>query len=141
SDRPGPESELIGVMYDGWVLVPQPLVIGDPTHWLFDGTGLGAGDTLPMMVAFETDGFFSDLAPSNIQLLSQTPFVDAEGDPNQASMTYYRAASGADVVAAGTMGWASRLGAANNIQPAVARITRNLPDRLPAARGGDDPAR
>src|SRR5207245_9658978 len=126
--------------YDGWVLVPQPLVIGDPAHWLFDGTGLGAGDTLPMMVSFETDGFFRDLAPSGVQVLAQTPFVDAEGDPNLTSMTWYRASSGAEVVGAGTMGWASGLGAANYIQPAVARITRNLLDRFTGTRGGEDPA-
>src|SRR5579862_9852242 len=46
-----PENALIGVMYNTWMLVPQPLVVADATSWVFGGTGLAAGDTLPMMVS------------------------------------------------------------------------------------------
>jgi DNA-binding beta-propeller fold protein YncE len=55
-------------------------------------------------------------------------------------MTYYVAASGAEVIGAGTMGWASGLGAAGYIQPAVAKITRNILDRFTGATGAADPA-
>src|SRR5262249_24541955 len=113
STQPGPESGMIGVMYDGWVLVSQPFVIADPSDWLFANTNLQKGDALPLMVSFETDTTFMNDEPDQIQVLGSSPFVDAEGDPNTSTMTWYRSSSGAEVVGAGTMGWASGLGATN----------------------------
>src|SRR5262249_32881710 len=45
-DQPNakPESLLFGSMYESWELVPFPLLVGDPNHWLFQGTGLNTGD-------------------------------------------------------------------------------------------------
>src|SRR5205807_1583883 len=41
-----PENEMLGIMYDSWQFLPFPLVVGDPTAWLYKGTGLRAGDVV-----------------------------------------------------------------------------------------------
>ena len=139
-----PENALIGVMYNTWMLVPQPLVVADASSWVFAGTGLANGDTLPMMVSFETDARADNgVEPPGLQVLGSSPLVDAEGSPKRAIMSYYKHPSGAEVLAAGSIGWPTGLGAPLFADPRVARITRTVLDRFVGANGrtgGDDPA-
>ncbi len=126
-----PENALIGVMYENWLLVRQPFVVSDGGSWVFAGTGLATGDSIPSGVAAEYDARFDDgVEPAGLQTLASSPTVSAHGPPSRADATYYRAASGAEVVAIGSIGWVNGLGAGRYADPRVARITRNLLDRL-----------
>jgi sugar lactone lactonase YvrE len=135
-----PENALIGVMYNTWMLVPQPLVVADATSWVFGGTGLAAGDTLPMMVSFETDARASNgEEPPGLQVLASSPLVDAEGSPQRAVMSFYQHPSGSQVVAAGSIGWPTGLGAPLFADPRVAQVTRNVLERFVGHAGAPDP--
>jgi hypothetical protein len=135
-----PENAIIGVMYNTWLLTPQPLVVKDAASWLFAGTGLSNGDTLPLMVSVETDMQWNDPAqPAAMSLLASSPLADGEGRPWSAHSTYYKAVSGAEVVGIGSIGWAEGLGL--HADPRVALITRNVLNRLvrDGKKGGPDP--
>jgi sugar lactone lactonase YvrE len=129
-----PENGLLGVMYDGWMLVRQPLVVSDGASWVFAGTGLTTGDSLPGAVAAEYDTRFDNgVEPPGLQTLAASPVVGAHGPPRTAMATYYRAASGAEVFAIGSIGWANGLGDSRYADPRVAQITRNVLDRFAGA--------
>ncbi len=139
---PRPENGLIGVMYDGWMLLAQPQVVRAAAAWPFAGTGLGDGDALPLAVSAEEDARFQNGAePPGLELLASSPIVDAEEAPKRSAMTYYRAASGAEVFAVGSIGWVRGLGAPVFADSRVARMTRNVLDRFvgDGRKGGPDP--
>lgn len=141
--NPRPENALLGVMYNSWMLTPQPLVVADASSWVFAGTGLQRGDVIPSLVAFETDGRFANgLEPANLQLLGDSPFIDAEMVPERASMVTYTHASGAQVIGAATIGWPTGLGARGYADDRVATMTRNVLDRFVGSgrKGDPDPA-
>ena len=134
-----PENGVIGVMYNTWLLVPQPMVVSDPTHWVFAGTGLRAGDTLPGIIVGETDTLYANgYQPSGLQVFAATPLADAEGGPWHAHAASYTHASGAEVIAAGTFGWAAGLSPEQG-DPRVARMVRNVLDRFSHHTGAPDP--
>src|SRR5262249_41663920 len=84
-DQPNakPEGLLVGPMYESWELVPFPLMVGNPNHWLFQGTGLNAGDLLPGLLGYEYDRVFPELpTASEATALMQSPVVNAEGVPS-----------------------------------------------------------
>jgi len=135
-----PENAMIGVMYEGWLLLPQPIIVEKADHWVFAGTGLAAGDALPGMTSAEFDRRYDNgLEPAGLVELGHSALVSAQGVPDMASMTYYDAPSGAGVFAAGTIGWPNGLGQTPYANPSVARITRNVLDRFAGAAGGADP--
>lgn len=143
-----PEATLIGQMYGSMVLRPADWIVTEPGHWLYEGTRLGTGDALTNLVGQEFDTFLPDLAPPGTVALARGP-VDAEPRPAHDpgalpspaihTATAYTAQSGAVVLAAGTFQWSwaidhygarSFRGAATPYDERVARMTRNVFDRL-----------
>lgn len=145
-----------------------------PEHWVFQGTGLGEGDTFgeaDAIVAYEVDGCAMttgpdgrpvpthvDGAPETLEILATAPahlwaqheqpsrYADEPGELESASMAIYgdtapehlaeladghavlgafRVPGGGEVVNVGVTDWVLGLG-----DPTVARITRNILDRL-----------
>jgi hypothetical protein len=136
--NPRPENAIIGVMYNSWLLTPQPMVVADASSWVFAGTGLSNGDSLPMVVGVETDDRYANgVEPPGLQVLASSPIADAEGGPLRSTAVTYRHPSGAEVVGMGSIGWAT--GLAEYADPRVARITRNIVDRLVGAGRKGDP--
>jgi hypothetical protein len=148
-----PEATLIGQMYGHIVRRPADWFVREPDHWLYEGTGLRAGDRLVNLVGQEYDTYFAQFAPPGTTILAQGP-VDAvirgraiEGvlaSPAIHTSTIYTAGSGATVFAAGTFQWSWAIdtfgsraynGHATPYDERVVRMTRNLFDRL-----GDGPA-
>jgi hypothetical protein len=134
-----PENALTGVGYDSWLLVRQPLVVSAADSWLFAGTGLGNGDSIPAAVAAEYDTRLANgVEPAGLQVLAQSPVLNAHGLPRTQMATLYQAPSGAEVLAIGSIGWVNGLGR-SNADLRVARITRNLLDRFTGTIGFPDP--
>jgi len=116
---PKPESLVLGQMYGHIVLKPGDFVCSAPDHWLFAGTGMVAGDSIPRLVGQEYDAFWPDLAPPGTQVLSTSsvlsnltrmygvygPFPPNDPSAVTANATIYTAPSGATVFAAGTTAW------------------------------------
>src|SRR5262249_45719816 len=122
-----PENGLLGVMADSWQPVSVPLTIDVPGHWLFAGTGLAAGDSIAQIVGYESDPRFDNGAtpPGTVPLAGQ-PLVDVSGVPNEQELTLYTAASGAIVLATGTIEWGWGLYAPGVADARLQQITRNF---------------
>ncbi|MEU7062231.1 N,N-dimethylformamidase beta subunit family domain-containing protein [Streptomyces sp. NPDC046161] len=105
-----PESSLLGVIYDGYP-VDAPYVVTNPGHWLFEGTGVKAGDGFAHLVGVEYDKVNTGFpTPRPIEILAHSPVV-CEGRPSHQDTAYYTVASGAAVFATGTMRWVEALDA------------------------------
>jgi DNA-binding beta-propeller fold protein YncE len=127
-----PESGLIGEMYDSWVYRNFSWVVSNEHHWLFEGTGLHNGDSIPLLVGDEYDRTSVACAPENLQVAARSPVVDSSGRPRVAETLSWHAASGALVFAAGTIDWVDGLGSERMYDPRVERMTANV---LKAALG------
>jgi hypothetical protein len=101
---PEPEDALIGVMETG-SNVQGDILIGDTSSWVFNGTGLKAGDTLPGLLGYAVDAEFGD-QPSNTVRLTHSPYTAANGSTQYGDMTVYQLSNGATVFAAKTIQWA-----------------------------------
>ena len=122
-----PENELIGTMYEDWMNLAQPWIVADATSWLFAGTGLANGDTLPYLVGYEYDRTFDNgVSPSGLQVLAHSPVVSAQGRPSFSETVTYRAQSGALVFGSGTMDWTMGLEVGERGDARVARMTANV---------------
>ncbi|MFK0257787.1 N,N-dimethylformamidase beta subunit family domain-containing protein [Streptomyces sp. NPDC090445] len=105
-----PESSLLGVIYDGYP-VDAPYVVTNPGHWLFEGTGVKAGDRFAHLVGVEYDKVDTGFpTPRPIEILAHSPVV-CEGRPSHADTAYHTVPSGAGVFATGTMRWVEALDA------------------------------
>jgi hypothetical protein len=104
-----PEGSLIGVQYQ-CNPVKYPMVITDPSAWVFRGTGLQMGSTIPNLVGSEFDGYGPNYnPPSTLQLLANSPVL-CRNVPYFSDMSYYTAPSGAGVFATGTNLWVAAVG-------------------------------
>ena len=100
-----PESSLVGNFYE-CNPVKADWVVGDPSMWMFDGSGFAKGERVPDMVGNEYDRVTAGVpTPANIQVLAHSP-VSCEGKSSYSDSTWYSAPSGAGVFSAGTFGWA-----------------------------------
>lgn len=125
-----------------------------PDHWLFEGTGLAAGDEFggkDSIVGYECDGCelewrdglpfptHRDGTPKGFAVLGTAPAKWAPGDSwwyerwpgpehqGHAVLGIYSTEAGGTVVTAGSTDWAHGLAGKD---PDVTRITKNLLDRL-----------
>ena len=146
-DQPAsrPEERLVGVMYAADP-VDGDIVVDAPRHWVFEGTGLKAGDALRGLLGYEVDMIYG-VGPRTIERLAHSPFVDHGGRHRFADMTIYRAASGAFVFATGSMQWNWGLDDYNapawhsaRADARAQRVTRNVLDRMLATHPTPAPA-
>src|SRR5437879_7512256 len=114
-----PEQQLMGVQFTGSIDISSPnapYVVANSSSWVYAGTGLHDGDSIPKMVGYECDSSMSSAplptpAAGTYQVLSQSPFTDAGPPPAPmtANSSIYQAPSGAWVFGAGTTSWARGL--------------------------------
>jgi hypothetical protein len=99
-----PESSLVGNYYE-CNPVEADWVVGDPSMWMFEGSGFAKGERIPDMVGNEYDRVTAGVpTPANIQVLAHSP-VSCRGTRSFSDSTWYSAPSGAGVFSAGTFGW------------------------------------
>ncbi|MHB1518122.1 MAG: N,N-dimethylformamidase beta subunit family domain-containing protein [Acidimicrobiales bacterium] len=111
-----PAHTLVGAEYIGYNNLQNfPLVVSDPTSWLFKGTGLAAGAQIPGVLASDFQAYDPVAAnnPPGVEILAHSP-VTVEYHPNRkfADTTYYTwPPSGAGVFQSGMVSWITSLGA------------------------------
>ncbi|WP_240796374.1 N,N-dimethylformamidase beta subunit family domain-containing protein [Streptomyces sp. RFCAC02] len=128
-----PEQTLLGIQYTGTVPYPQPLVVRNADHWLWQGTGAAEGEEIPDLVAGEADRYHprTPLPESESRvLLAHSPYTDAAGARRHQETSLYQAPSGAWVFASGTFGWSPALGRPGHMEHRVQRATANLLNRI-----------
>jgi hypothetical protein len=125
-----PESSLVGTYYD-CNPVKADMVVADPAAWVFDGTGVTAGEKLKDAVGPEYDHYDKSAPqpPGSVQILSHSP-LKCHGKATYSDMTYYSTPSGSGVFATGTNWWISRLGPAcppnDCVDEKIVHITENV---------------
>ncbi|MGH9017485.1 MAG: N,N-dimethylformamidase beta subunit family domain-containing protein [Acidimicrobiales bacterium] len=104
------ESQLIGSMYQD-VAADADLIVGDPTSWVWAGTGVTAGQALPHVVQGEYDRFDSSVpGPRNVDILAHSPVAN-RGPGRYSDMTWYTTYGGGGVFATGNAAWVNKLSA------------------------------
>jgi len=138
-----PESLLRGNMTSAFQFVSQPWLVRGADSWLYSGTGLAEGDTIPLLVGPECDAVLPDqptpplalaLAPAPVQRLSSSPIAESRGVPLRQEAVAYETSAGAFVFTAGTLSWSWGLSREGYAHRAVQRMTENL-----FARAGLEP--
>jgi hypothetical protein len=126
-----PEAALVGIEYNGVSqVIDSDVVITNPSHWMFNGTGLVDGSILPNVLGYETDSVTAETPPGTITL-AHSPFPKGSPQVN-ADMTIYTAPSAAYVWATGSLQWSAGLDdyvPSRGVVPAAQRITANFLNR------------
>jgi hypothetical protein len=138
-----PEQQLMGIMFtamqpDG--AQPAAYVVKNASNWIYAGTGVANGDTIPGIVGYETDRYVNSYpAPTatagSYVLLSSSPYLTSRGTTDYEQSSIYQAPSGAWVFAAGTIQWGwglSNTDDSSNADPRLQRMTANILDRFVA---------
>ena len=147
-----PEASLMGVMYD-FNSLDVDMVIADCSSWICAGTNVPRGHIVSGMVGYEVDRI-APSSPPNLTILTSSPYqVCPNGacETRYGNSTFYTAASGAGVFAAGTIQWSWGLdsftpgpritqdGHVDRSSPVIQQITRNLMNRFTSVGGNNPP--
>ncbi|MHB8877294.1 MAG: N,N-dimethylformamidase beta subunit family domain-containing protein, partial [Myxococcaceae bacterium] len=130
--NPWPENALFGTMYEDWQLVPFPLTVSNPSHWLFAGTNLRGGDLLHGLVGNEYDLIQSEngATPPGLVIAAEGPVVTANGVPSKSQVVERTLPSGTLVFSAGSIYWAHGLRSDPNVEDGrLERMTLNVLER------------
>ncbi len=126
-----PEDALVGTMFT-YTPVAGDVVISDASHWVFERTGLRAGDRIPGLLGYEVDRT-TPAAPATTTVLTRSPFIRTDGATDESNMTIYVTPAGSFVFASGTIDWAFGLDDYNvalrsyaPVSAAAQQITRNV---------------
>jgi hypothetical protein len=130
----------IGEEYSGYLSpgVYAPMVIADASSWVFRGTGLQNGSSIPGVIASDFDHVIGG-APANIEFLSHSPIPTGEGTvsgslwggESYSDMIYFTSStSEAGVIDTGNNVWIGDLRpcATNSTceAPTMTKITNNI---------------
>ena len=102
---PDPENSLVGSLYECFP-ANGALVVRDPGFFLFAGTGARAGSAYPGLIGPEINRAYPiGGTPAGLQVVAHSPVRCGPTGSTASDVTYYTTASGAGVLAVGTMGW------------------------------------
>jgi hypothetical protein len=116
-----PENNFVGEQYAGYLRPGTgtvPLVVFDPSAWIFAGTGLQAGATVPGVIDSDFDHLDPVSAPAQLQVFAHSPIPLTVAYTNQgkwgadtyADTTYYTdPTSNAGIFDSGTVNWIDAL--------------------------------
>ncbi|GAA4914286.1 N,N-dimethylformamidase beta subunit family domain-containing protein [Streptomyces coeruleoprunus] len=132
------EQALLGVQYNGILATPAPLVVREPGHWFWAGTGLRDGEEIRDLVAVEADGYDKKMpVPPGARrtLLSESPYGDTWGKNGGRGRRIQNTSlceheDGTLVFVAGTFHWSLALQDPAHRDARVERATRNLVERM-----------
>ena len=136
------ENGLLGVMFGEWLWSAAPLVIDDPSSWLWSGAGVQAGAFIPGLCGFEIDRRYANGdEPAGLGEVGRCNGENHSAELAMGQSTMYTASSGATVFASATVSWSQALAAAGQWDPRIQQATHNLFARLGGAGNlGDAPA-
>jgi hypothetical protein len=134
-----PETSLVGEVYSGYLdgAATSSFVVADASSWLFKGTGLRNGSTLPGVIASDIDHVVDGPpTPSDLMVLGHSPIAQSIVYSNQgwwngftySDMTYFTYPHrGAGVIDTGNNNWINAMGTCTpRVCAALDRITGNI---------------
>jgi hypothetical protein len=129
------EQSLLGVMYNGIPREEMPLVVSNPQHWFWSGTGVREGESIPGIVGGEADGYYPGApTPQTVEhtLLSASHYMALGGSdwPRIQHTSLYQTKRGAIVFAAATFNWSFGLNRPGYVDHRIQQATTNLFNRM-----------
>jgi len=123
-----PENGLLGVLWSGWTNMRGfPLLVADPTHWIYEGTGVAQNDSLGHALGYEWDVVADNrVAPNNVEIVCDSPALHEYGFISRGTSTVYYPTPKSFVFAAGTISWGDGLGTPGLMNPRLQRVTENI---------------
>jgi hypothetical protein len=130
-----PELNLLGAEYTNMVAGRAPWVVAGDDSWVYRGTGLSDGQSIPDLVWGESDRPQSPTPGSapTATILSDSPFQTRYGQTDRSQAVLYQASSGGWVFNASTFGWTGAINPFGQPDERVERMTVNLLDRMGSA--------
>jgi len=129
-----PENKMIGEMYGNWIWAAAPLQVTAPSSWIWVGTGADEQTTVAGVYQTENDVRFDNGAePAGVETVGVGLVQSYFGSFAAAETSLYTAPSGAQVFAAGSVGWSQALAGAGRWDPVIQQLVANLFSRF----GGD----
>jgi hypothetical protein len=133
-----PEDALIGQMYElSASLDAFPIVVGDASHWVYAGTGLKTGDTLPHLLGYEWDHVWSDGSSPAVDIIATSPAINNRGRTGDSNVTVYYPTPSSIVFSTGTMEWSWGLDRPEYRDARVEKITENVLTRAGVAAASE----
>ena len=135
-----PESAVLGPMYQCYG-VHADMVVSTAGSWIFAGTGLANGDTIPGAIAGEYDRIWPDApTPRTVQIVAHSP-LRCRGRVRHADTTYYTTRKGAGVFNVSSTDWVDVIECAPPVEsgtcaPEAVAITRNVLRHFAAGPAG-----
>jgi streptogramin lyase len=125
---PRPESELLGLQWAGWShLDGYPFVVADPTHWVYEGTGVKANEAIGHVIGYEWDVVGRDeITPAGLEIVGSSPALHEYGYISRADASVYYPTPTSFVFACGTIAWSRALSEPDEIDPRLQRVTENV---------------
>lgn len=123
-----PENALIGVISSQWSGGARvPMVVTDPAHWIYEGTGVTRGETLGFVVGSEWDALLDNgRTPAGVVAVAESPGLDFTGVAGVAHAVVYAPTPRSVVFTAGTLSWAQGLARPLVVDPRIQRMTENV---------------
>jgi sugar lactone lactonase YvrE len=123
-----PESELIGLQWAGWShLDGYPFVVSDPTHWVYEGTGVQANEAIGHVIGYEWDvAGRNKVTPAGLEIVGSSPALHEYGYISRAEASVYYPTPTSFVFASGTIAWSRALSEPEEIDPRLQRVTENI---------------
>jgi hypothetical protein len=129
-----PASTLVGASYIGYNNNQSfPMVVTDPSSWLYRNTGLHAGSQIPGVEMYDFDQYLASRPnPPGVQILAHSPVVIGfSGQHMYADTTYWTdPTSKAGVFESGTNFWIAAMDTCNGAndcpEPLVRKMTGNI---------------
>ncbi len=139
-----PENALLGEMYESQFAwgTTFPWVVTNASNWIYNGTGLNNGDSIPGVVGYEYDKIWNNgQTPGNLVMLSSSPVTDIYGNNSAANGSIYTTAANGLVFDAGTIYWNWKLddntihhnGADARIQQMTLNVLNAMINGIPAS--------
>ncbi|MBA4496022.1 N,N-dimethylformamidase beta subunit family domain-containing protein [Paenactinomyces guangxiensis] len=127
-----PEDRMFGIMYSGIPDATVPMVVSNPDHWLYEGTGLKRGDQIQGVVGGEVDSYLGKIP--GVEVIAHSPVI-VYGKTRFANVVWYQKPEGGKVFAVGTFYWNWFLDSTHYINrasenSAIQQITRNALQEL-----------
>ncbi len=134
------EALIEGVEYAGNKEVNFNWVVTNANHWIYQGTGLSNGSTIPGTVGFEWDHQVA-VTPPDTTIIASGPTESIYDGPSNHNVAVRETAAGSVIFAPGTLTYGFWFGGAAPLPaevPAITKITTNFFARAGVFPGGAD---
>ena len=124
-----PENAVLGVLYTASLKADAAWVVASSSHWIYEGTGVHDGDTIPGIVGYETDRRSGDArwpTPPGTVVVAHSPVTDVNRGPELHEAAVRALPGGGFLFAAGTIEWALGLARDGLADARVQRMTENV---------------